>query len=159
MDTAQQLNIPHHDGGAIVCIEGPRYSSRAESLVFRQWGARVINMTCVPEVVLAAELGLPFQTVALSTDYDCWRDDHEAVSVDLVDRTLKQNAANATRLFVEAVKALGRQQDALLAEYLAAQVGHLPRLYARRPWPRPPSCRCSTDRGRLQPSHSNLIKE
>jgi 5'-methylthioadenosine phosphorylase len=56
--TAEQLEIPHHKRGVIVCIEGPRYSSRAENLMFRQWGATVINMTCIPELILAREIGL-----------------------------------------------------------------------------------------------------
>ena len=64
-----------------MCIEGPRFSSRAESLLFQSWGAELVNMTTVPEVVLAGELGLPYAAIALPTDYDCWRDGAESVSV------------------------------------------------------------------------------
>ncbi|CAD5225367.1 unnamed protein product [Bursaphelenchus okinawaensis] len=119
--TAEALQIPHHKNGTIICIEGPRYSSRAESNMFRQWGATVINMTVVPEVILALELGIPYQSIALSTDYDCWKDDTEGVSVDLVDRTLKANAENAKKLLVEAVAALANRDKEMLEEYEKAQ--------------------------------------
>lgn len=71
---AQELNLPHHDKGNIICIEGPRYSSLAESKLFQQWGADVINMTICPEVSLAKELGIPYAGVALVTDFDCWKE-------------------------------------------------------------------------------------
>lgn len=64
----------------MLTIEGPRFSSRAESLMFRQWGADVINMTTVPEVVLAKEAGLCYASIAMATDYDCWKEHEEAVS-------------------------------------------------------------------------------
>lgn len=67
----------------MLSIEGPRFSSRAESLMFRQWGADVINMTTVPEVVLAKEAGLCYASIAMATDYDCWKEHEEAVSVRL----------------------------------------------------------------------------
>lgn len=120
--SAEELQIPYHKDGVILCIEGPRYSSRAESNMFRQWGATVINMTVVPEVILAAELGIPYQTVALSTDYDCWKDDSELVSVDLVTRTLVENAEKAKKLFVNVVKKLGEHQEDLLKEYANSQI-------------------------------------
>uniref|UniRef100_A0A8C7YCJ9 Nucleoside phosphorylase domain-containing protein n=1 Tax=Oryzias sinensis TaxID=183150 RepID=A0A8C7YCJ9_9TELE len=67
----------------MLTIEGPRFSSRAESLMFRQWGADVINMTTVPEVVLAKEAGLCYASIAMATDYDCWKEHEEAVSAIL----------------------------------------------------------------------------
>lgn len=69
-----------HVRGTMLSIEGPRFSSRAESLMFRQWGADVINMTTVPEVVLAKEAGLCYASIAMATDYDCWKEHEEAVS-------------------------------------------------------------------------------
>lgn len=77
---SKEIGVESHDG-TIICIEGPRFSSRAESLMFRQLGADVINMTACPEVYLAKELGILYAAVALVTDYDCWRvNDTEFVS-------------------------------------------------------------------------------
>ena len=75
-----ELKFRYHPKGTMVTIEGPRFSSRAESKMFRMWGGDVINMTTVPEVVLAKEAGLLYAAIALATDYDCWREDEEAVS-------------------------------------------------------------------------------
>ncbi|KAI6183389.1 S-methyl-5'-thioadenosine phosphorylase [Aphelenchoides bicaudatus] len=119
--TAKQLEIDHHPTGVILCIEGPRYSSRAESLMFKQWGATVINMTCVPELILAREIGLPYATVALSTDYDCWNDEAEHVSVDLVYRMLRENGKKATRLFVETIANIAKEPEIYLNDYEETQ--------------------------------------
>ncbi|KAG7278570.1 hypothetical protein CRUP_033438 [Coryphaenoides rupestris] len=80
VEVARSLGIKCHARGTMLTIEGPRFSSRAESLMFRQWGADVINMTTVPEVVLAKEAGLCYASIALATDYDCWKEHAEAVS-------------------------------------------------------------------------------
>ncbi len=78
-----------------MCIEGPQFSTRAESLVYRSWGVHVIGMTNMPEAKLAREAELPYATLALSTDYDCWHESEEAVTVEVVVATLKQNVALA----------------------------------------------------------------
>ncbi len=83
-----------HEGGTYVCIEGPRFSTRAESHLFRQWGATVIGMTNVPEAFLAREAELPYATMALSTDYDCWRD-HDHVEVNDILAVLHANVSRA----------------------------------------------------------------
>ncbi|XGW11083.1 hypothetical protein V3C99_012522 [Haemonchus contortus] len=106
--TATDLKLKFHDGGFGICIEGPRYSSKAESRIFRSWGASLINMTMMPECVLAKELGIPYATTALVTDYDCWRDD-EQVSMELVMKTFKENSYKAKSLFVEAVKRIAKE--------------------------------------------------
>ncbi len=90
-----------HAGGTYVCIEGPRFSTRAESHLFRQWGATVIGMTNVPEAFLAREAELPYATMALSTDYDCWRP-HEEVDVNDILAVLHANVSRAQ----EVVRAL-----------------------------------------------------
>jgi 5'-methylthioadenosine phosphorylase len=84
-----------HRGGTYVCIEGPQFSSRAESHLYRSWNADVIGMTNMPEAKLAREAGLCYATLALSTDYDCWHSTEEAVSADLVVAVMKQNVATA----------------------------------------------------------------
>ena len=79
IEVAKELNLRHHGSGTNVVIEGPRFSSKAESKMFQMWGGDIINMTAVPEVVLANEAGLCYAAIAMVTDYDCWRDDHEPV--------------------------------------------------------------------------------
>ncbi len=86
-----------HRGGTYVCIEGPQFSTRAESLVYRSWGVSVIGMTNMPEAKLAREAQLPYATLALSTDYDCWHSSEEAVTVEGVLAVLKKNVAFAKR--------------------------------------------------------------
>ena len=92
----QRLDIRHHMNGAYVCIEGPQFSTKAESLLYRTWpGVSVIGMTNLPEARLAREAELPYATVALATDYDCWNEDHDAVTVEQVVATLQANVAKA----------------------------------------------------------------
>jgi 5'-methylthioadenosine phosphorylase len=84
-----------HRGGTYVCIEGPQFSTRAESLVYRSWGVHVIGMTNMPEAKLAREAELPYATLALSTDYDCWHESEESVTVEMVVATLRANVTIA----------------------------------------------------------------
>lgn len=93
-----------HRGGTYVCIEGPQFSTRAESRLYRSWGVHVIGMTNMPEAKLAREAELPFATLALSTDYDCWHATEEHVSVEVVVATLKRNVGYARAV----VRALAR---------------------------------------------------
>ncbi|CAN5132277.1 S-methyl-5'-thioadenosine phosphorylase [soil metagenome] len=90
-----------HRGGAYVCIEGPQFSTRAESLVYRSWGVSVIGMTSMPEAKLAREAELPFCTIALATDYDCWHVSEEQVSVEAVVAVMSKNVATARRALAE----------------------------------------------------------
>lgn len=110
IETAKQLNIPVHTSGTVVTIEGPRFSSRAESNLFRQWGGHVINMTTIPEVVLAKELGICYVAIALATDYDCWRENcSEHVNVSDVLATFKKNVVKVTRLITAAVPNIAKE--------------------------------------------------
>jgi 5'-methylthioadenosine phosphorylase len=94
-----RLGLRHHRGGTYVCIEGPQFSTRAESFLFRTFpGAAVIGMTNMPEARLAREAELPYATVALVTDWDCWREGHDAVSVEQVMALLQANAEQARAL-------------------------------------------------------------
>ena len=87
-----------HDGGTYVCMEGPLFSTRAESRLYRSWGVDVIGMTNLQEAKLAREAEICYTTIALVTDYDCWHPDHDAVTVDQVVAVLKQNSENAKRV-------------------------------------------------------------
>lgn len=89
-----------HRGGTYVCIEGPQFSTLAESRLYRSWGVSVIGMTAMPEAKLAREAELPYCTLAFATDYDCWHQAHAAVTVEAVIRVLKQNSALAKRALV-----------------------------------------------------------
>ncbi|RMG60348.1 MAG: S-methyl-5'-thioadenosine phosphorylase [Deltaproteobacteria bacterium] len=95
-----------HRGGTYICIEGPQFSTRAESNIYRSWGVDVIGMTNVPEVKLAREAGLCYSTMALATDYDCWREGEEDVTADMVVQTLKKNVANSKKIILEVARSL-----------------------------------------------------
>jgi 5'-methylthioadenosine phosphorylase len=93
-----EAGVTYHRGGAYVCIEGPHFSTRAESELYRSWGMDVVGMTNLQEAKLAREAEICYVTLALITDYDCWHPDHDAVTVDQVIAVLKQNSENAKRV-------------------------------------------------------------
>ena len=95
-----------HHGGTYVCIEGPQFSTRAESHVYRSWKVSVIGMTAMPESKLAREAELPYATLALATDYDCWHESHDAVTVEQVVATIKANVGNAKKALAALAKTL-----------------------------------------------------
>ncbi|MSR23844.1 MAG: S-methyl-5'-thioadenosine phosphorylase [Nitrospiraceae bacterium] len=95
-----------HHGGTYLCIEGPQFSSRGESLLYRQWGVDVIGMTSMPEAKLAREAELCYATMALVTDYDCWHASEESVTVEMILATLHNNVAQAKRVLRAAVPAI-----------------------------------------------------
>ena len=94
---AEAAGVRVHRGGTYLAMEGPQFSTRAESHMYRAWGAHVIGMTNMPEAKLAREAELPYATVAMVTDYDCWREATEAVSVEAVLGVLRQNGEAATK--------------------------------------------------------------
>jgi 5'-methylthioadenosine phosphorylase len=99
--------IAHARGGSYICIEGPQFSSLAESNLYRSWGCSVIGMTAMPEAKLAREAELPYAIVAMVTDYDCWHPDHDAVTVDAVVKVMHANGANARKLIMNVARKLG----------------------------------------------------
>lgn len=101
--TADELGFKNHKKGTVVTVEGPRFSTKAESFMFRQWGCDIINMSTCPEVFLANEAGIPYASTAMSTDYDCWKDDEEPVTFEMVLATMKANAEKVTKLFIAAI--------------------------------------------------------
>lgn len=104
ISTARVIGLKIHEKGILVTIEGPRFSTRAESKMFRIWGADIINMSIAPEVILANELGLPYAAIALSTDYDCWKEDEIPVSWENVIRVFNKNVNNVLRLIIEVIR-------------------------------------------------------
>jgi 5'-methylthioadenosine phosphorylase len=97
------LSLPVHSSGTIITIEGPRFSTRAESKMFRSWGADLINMSIAPEVILAAEAGIPYATIAMSTDYDSWKEDEEPVSWESVIAVFNNNVSNVLNLLLRVI--------------------------------------------------------
>ncbi len=102
----EQAGVVGKRGGVYVCMEGPQFSTRAESNLYRSWGADVIGMTNLQEAKLAREAEICYATVAMVTDYDCWHPEHDAVTIDQIVAVLHQNAANAARVVRAAVAAL-----------------------------------------------------
>jgi len=103
IETCKELKYKFHEKGTVITIEGPRFSTKAESKMFRIWGADVINMSVAPECILANEIGLPYAAVAMSTDYDCYRDDVEPVSWEEVLKVFGQNVDKVKRLLIETI--------------------------------------------------------
>jgi 5'-methylthioadenosine phosphorylase len=103
-DQAEALGLAVHGSGCVVTIEGPRFSTVAESKMFRLWGADVINMSTAPEAMLANEAGIPYAAVAMSTDYDCWKEDEEPVTWDEILAVFNKNADNVKKLIVNVIK-------------------------------------------------------
>jgi 5'-methylthioadenosine phosphorylase len=111
-----------HRGGTYVCMEGPQFSTLAESLLYRSWGFDVIGMTNLQEAKLAREAEICYTTIALVTDYDCWHPDHDQVTVDMIVSNLLQNAHTAQRLIAEAVGRVGRERTCPCESALAAAI-------------------------------------
>jgi len=105
-------SIALHRGGSYVCIEGPQFSSRAESHWYRSMGASVIGMTNMPEAKLAREAQVAYATLAMVTDYDCWHPREAAVTAEVAIANLQQNAARAQAIAVEAIRLLGTEKPA-----------------------------------------------
>ncbi|XP_055859288.1 S-methyl-5'-thioadenosine phosphorylase [Episyrphus balteatus] len=123
ISTAKELGYSVHETATVVTIEGPRFSSRAESRMFRQWGGDLINMTTCPEVVLAKEAGLLYGAVAIATDYDCWRESCESVNVADVLKTFGENVVKVKSILVHAVSNIAKQDwtdDILKAQKLVS---------------------------------------
>lgn len=104
LTAAQAMGATVHRGGTYVCMEGPQFSTKAESELYRRWGVSVIGMTNLPEAKLAREAELCYATLALVTDYDCWHETEEAVTVEAILATLRQNVALAKQLLRGAVR-------------------------------------------------------
>lgn len=110
-ENAARLGLPAHANKTVITIEGPRFSTRAESHMFRSWNADVINMSTVPEVNLAREQKIHYASVAMSTDYDCWHEEEESVTWEMILATMRKNAHNVIKLFVETIPQIAAHDD------------------------------------------------
>ena len=117
-DAVASLELPEvdlHRGGTYVCMEGPAFSTKAESNLYRSWDATVIGMTNLPEAKLAREAEIAYATLALVTDYDCWHPDHDSVTVEMVIGNLQKNAVNAQKVIRETVKRIKQDNPESIA--------------------------------------------
>ncbi|MDD4939756.1 MAG: S-methyl-5'-thioadenosine phosphorylase [Candidatus Omnitrophica bacterium] len=110
-EAGKKLNLKMHEGGTYINMEGPAFSTLAESNLYRSWGIDVIGMTNMPEAKLAREAEICYSTLACVTDYDCWHPQHESVTVEMIINNLNKNVENAKRLISEAVRGLPPERN------------------------------------------------
>jgi 5'-methylthioadenosine phosphorylase len=115
----KDAGVPCHMGGTYVCIEGPAFSTKAESDIYRSWGLDLIGMTSLPEAKLAREAEICYATLAMVTDYDCWHPEHDAVTVNVVLGYLARNVDNAQKILVSAIRSLPQARNCKCASALA----------------------------------------
>ena len=109
--SAESTKIPFHKNKTVITIEGPRFSTKAESHMFRSWNADVINMSTVPEVNLAREKQMHYASIAMSTDYDCWHEEEEPVTWEMIIKTMQKNANNVIKLFLDVIPKISTYDD------------------------------------------------
>jgi len=107
---AKEMGLVMHTGQTLVCMEGPAFSTRAESNLYRSWGAGVINMSTLPEAKLAREAEMCYAVICMSTDYDCWHEEEEDVTIDMVIQNMNTNAENARALIKKLVERMGQER-------------------------------------------------
>jgi 5'-methylthioadenosine phosphorylase len=112
---AQSVGARVHKGGTYLCMEGPLFSTRAESLVYRQWGVSIIGMTNLQEAKLAREAEICYSTLAMSTDYDCWHIGEEPVTLEMIIGNLNKNAETAKRILKAAIPTIGKERTCACA--------------------------------------------
>ncbi len=104
IQSCESLNFRHHKSGTVITIEGPRFSTLAESKMFRQWGADVINMSIATETALAREAGIEYASIAMSTDYDCWKTDEAPVTWEQIGEIMKNNSDRVTQVLTKTIE-------------------------------------------------------
>jgi 5'-methylthioadenosine phosphorylase len=111
IESCEKLKFTNHKKGTVITIEGPRFSTKAESNLFRQWGASVVNMSISPECILANEAEVPYAVIAMSTDYDSWKDDEEPVTWNEIKYIMKENAEKVKKVLLETINSFSREQE------------------------------------------------
>lgn len=111
INVCKELGFSHHEKGTVITIEGPRFSTIAESKVFRQWGADIINMSIAPEAILANEAEVEYAAIAMSTDYDCWKEDEEPVSWEMIKQIMKDNSERMKKVLLKLIESFSREQE------------------------------------------------
>lgn len=111
-----------HSGGTYICIEGPQFSTRAESHLYRKWGASVIGMTAMPEARLAREAEICYSVIALCTDYDCWKEDHDDVTVSDIIEIMNKNVDAAKEILTAVVEIIPQERECPCADALGSSI-------------------------------------
>ena len=127
-EAGKRAGLRTHGGGTCIVIEGPQFSTRAESELYRSWGAGIIGMTALPEAKLAREAEICYSTMALVTDYDCWHEAEETVTVEMVVRNLLKNVANSQDVVTQLVPTIPEQRDCACANALENAIITVPDL-------------------------------
>lgn len=122
MAAARSVGVIMHNGGAYVCIEGPQFSTKAESLVYRSWGMAVIGMTAIPEAKLAREAEMCYATLAMATDYDTWHPDHDSVTVELVVENLGRNVQRAKDTIAALIPMIAHTRECACGQALQSAI-------------------------------------
>lgn len=122
LSAGRKLGLVMHDGGTYLNMEGPQFSTRAESRIYRQWGVDVIGMTNLQEAKLAREAEMCYATVAMATDFDCWHEGHDDVTVEAVIAVMNKNVGNAKRLILEVVPTLTAQRSCACSSALRGAI-------------------------------------
>jgi 5'-methylthioadenosine phosphorylase len=111
IESCEKLKFPFHKKGTVITIEGPRFSTKAESNLFRQWGGHIINMSIAPECILANEAEIPYAAIAMTTDYDCWKEDEIPVTWDIIKKIMKDNAERMRKIVLDTIISFSREQE------------------------------------------------
>ncbi len=127
IEVCEEQKIKHHKKGTVITIEGPRFGTRAESNLFRQWGADVVNMSVAPEATLAKEAGIEYAAIAMSTDYDCWKTDEKPVSWEEILDIFNKNSEKVKIILKEVVKKIGSDDE----NFIKSKIRTIP------DWPKP----------------------
>jgi len=122
-EAAKEMKFEHHKKGTVVTIEGPRFSTKAESHMYRQWNADVINMSTVPEVVLAREAGICYAIVAMSTDFDVWHPHEDGVNIGMILKVMRKNAENVKKLLIAAIPKINYEECQCREDIKTAIIG------------------------------------
>jgi len=110
-DTAEDLKIPYHANKTVITIEGPRFSTKAESFMFKSWKADVINMSSCPEVALAREQNIHYSSLAMATDYDCWKEHEKSVTWEMIKKTMDSNSINVIKILLNIIPKIKNWDD------------------------------------------------
>ncbi len=111
IESCEELKFSYHKKGTVITIEGPRFSTKAESNIFRQFGADVINMSIAPEAILANEAEVPYAVIAMSTDYDCWKENEEGVTWEMIKQIMKDNTERVKKILLSVINSFSREQE------------------------------------------------
>ncbi len=111
IESCEELKFQYHKKGTVITIEGPRFSTKAESNIFRQFGADVINMSISPECILSNEAEVPYAVIAMSTDYDCWKENEEGVTWEVINQVMKDNTERVKRVLLNVINSFSREQE------------------------------------------------